>query len=237
MEELVRHLLVGLSGVPAYLSVFGVLVFCGLGLPLPEDFSLIFGGYLAYLGNVRLPVMMAVGFAGILVGDSLIYLAGRRVGGRVAEGRGVVARLIARIVTPEKRARVEKLFHGHGEKIVMLARFLPGVRAVTYFTAGSTRMRYTHFIFFDGLAALASAPLFVFLGYHFGSELELITRKIRDGQIAVIAVVLAAVAGYLLFKRWRAAAQKREAPVSPVAQPVPAPQPAAAGRVSDATSG
>jgi len=235
LEELLKHLLDGAHGFPAYLSVFGVLVLCGLGLPLPEDVSLITGGYLAYLGNVRLPVMMAVGFVGILVGDSLIYLTGRRVGDRVAEGRG----FIARIVTPEKRARVEKLFHGHGEKIVMLARFLPGVRAVTYFTAGSTRMRYLKFILFDGLAALASAPLLVFLGYYFGSELELITKKIREGQIAVIAVIVAAVAGYFAFKRWRASAQKRgEATAAPPAvQPVPAAPPAATGRVSDATSG
>lgn len=233
MEELLRHLLDGLHGLPAYLSIFGVLVACGVGLPLPEDFSLIFGGYLAYSGRVHLPYMMLVGFVGILIGDSLIYTAGRRMGGRVAGHR-----FLSRIITPEKRARVEKLFHGHGEKIVMLARFLPGVRAVTYFTAGSARMRYWHFIFFDGLAALASAPLFVFLGYRFGDELELVVKKIREGQVAVIAVAVAVVAGYFLFKRWRASVQKRETSAAPAPPPVvPAPQPARTGRVSDATSG
>ena len=93
MEELLRHLLEGASGTPAYLIIFGVLVLCGLGLPLPEDLSLIFGGYLAYNGAVRLPVMIAVGFVGILCGDSLIYLAGRRVGDRVAGGQGFFARV------------------------------------------------------------------------------------------------------------------------------------------------
>jgi membrane protein DedA with SNARE-associated domain len=236
VEELLRQLLEGMHGPAAYATIFGVLVACGLGLPLPEDISLIMGGYLAFSGAVKLPVMMAVGFVGILAGDSLIYLAGRRVGDRVAGGRG----FFARIVTPEKRARVEKLFQGHGEKIVMLARFLPGVRAVTYFTAGSARMRYLHFIFFDGLAALASAPLLVYLGYRFGGELELLAKKVRDGQIAVIAVIVAALVGYFLFRRWRNSVQKRETVEAPAAKavvPAPPPPTARPGRVSDATSG
>src|SRR5262245_36743849 len=123
-----------------------------MGVPLPEDISLIMGGFLAYEGRVQLLPMIAVGFAGILCGDSIIYLIGRRVGDRVKGGKG----FLARIVTPEKQAKVERLFADHGQKIIIAARFLPGVRAVTYFTAGSTRMSYFRFILFDGLAAMAS---------------------------------------------------------------------------------
>ncbi len=93
------------------------------------------------------------------------------------------------------------MFHRHGQKIVMIARFLPGVRAVTYFTAGSAGMSFTRFIFFDGLAALASAPLFVWLGYHFGGELELLTDKLKDGQTAVLVALGVAIVGYLLYRR------------------------------------
>ena len=140
MEHLLKHLLIDSNGLVAYLSIFGVLVACGVGLPLPEDVSLVLGGFLAHQGAAKLPIMIAVGFFGILCGDSLIYLAGRRVGAKV--GRDGGSGFLARIVTPEKRAKVEKLFAAHGQKIVMIARFLPGVRAVTYFTAGSAGMRY-----------------------------------------------------------------------------------------------
>ena len=239
------HLLESSHGLPAYLSVFGVLVVCGLGVPLPEDISLIMGGFLAYRGAAHLPSMMVVGFSGILVGDTFIYLAGRRVGDRVAEGRS----FFARIVTPEKRARVEALFAGHGEKIVILARFLPGVRAVTYFTAGSARMSYLRFIAFDGLAALVSAPLFIYLGYRFGDELDLVLGKIRDGQVAAIVAIVTAVVLYFVLRRWRAGVQKRTqkaqeaARLASQAQATAAPQPGAPGRsttsvrVGDATSG
>lgn len=205
MEDFLFQLFDNSSGLAAYLSVFGVLLACGLGVPLPEDISLIAGGYLAHKGAANLPVMMLVGFSGILAGDSIIFFIGRKLGSRVQQGRG----FFARIITPEKRARVEGLFAAHGQKIVMLARFLPGVRAVTFFTAGSAGMGYLRFIAFDGLAALASAPLFVFLGFKFGGELDLLLAKVKDGQLAVIAALVGGVVAYLVYRRIRAAQQKQ----------------------------
>src|SRR5205823_3981586 len=96
-----------------------------------------------------------------------------------------------------------KLFHQHGQKIVMIARFLPGLRAVTYFTAGSARMRYRWFILYDGLAALISAPLFVFLGFRFGGDLEILIAAVRRGQVKVIAGLLVLILGYVLWTRIR----------------------------------
>lgn len=197
MEDLLRTLFESSSGLGAYLTVFGVLVVCGLGVPLPEDISLILGGYLAHTGAANLPMMMVVGLLGILIGDSLIFAAGRRVGNGAAVQKG----FFARIVTPEKRAKAEHLFQKHGQKIVMIARFMPGVRAVTYFTAGSVRMPYTRFIFWDGLAALVSAPLFVYLGYANGGRLEWLIGALKEGQVVVIAVLVALVVAYGLY-RW-----------------------------------
>jgi membrane protein DedA with SNARE-associated domain len=103
---------------------------------------------------------------------------------------------------------VEGLFEKHGQKIVMIARFMPGVRAVTYFTAGSVGMPYWRFILWDGLAALLSAPMFVFLGFHFGSELDFLIDKIKEGQTYVLTGMAVIAAGWFLW-RWRKAAALR----------------------------
>lgn len=195
MEFFLQTLVAGKAGWLAYGTVFAILVACGLGVPLPEDISLILGGYLAHQGSADLAAMMAVGFVGILVGDSLIYLAGRRLGTRVGTGRG--GGFFARVVTPDKRAKVEQMFARHGRKVVMIARFMPGVRAVTYFTAGSVRMSYWRFIFWDGLAAILSAPLFVYAGYVFGDKLDLLIDKLKEGQLAVFGTLAVVVAGWL----------------------------------------
>ena len=199
MEALLKTLLLGSHGAMAYLSIFAVLVACGLGVPLPEDISLILGGFLVFKGVAHLWVMVATGFVGILVGDSLIYLAGRRVGRRVRTGHG----WLSRVVTPARRIQVECLFARHGEKIVIAARFMPGVRAVTYFTAGSAGMPYPRFICFDGLAALLSAPLFVLLGYRCGRHLQQVIELMKRYQLIAVGLLLTTVLLWAVVHRWR----------------------------------
>ena len=153
--------------------------------------------------------MVAVGFFGILAGDSLIFFAGRKLGTQGARR----STFLTRVVTPEKRARVERLFGRHGEKIVMLARFLPrGIRAVTYFTAGSAGMGYLRFICFDAMAALGSVPLFVMLGFKFGSRLEWLVHQIKEFQFGVLGLL-----GIVLLTTWLM--RRRRAAQAAAAQP------------------
>ena len=200
MKAFLIALLGGAAGLTAYGLVFLILLAAGFGLPLPEDIPLVMGGVLVHRGQAVLWKMILVGYLGIIIGDSTMFGLGRRVGSKVGAAPG----LFRRIVTPEKRARVEGMFKKHGEKIVMLARFLPGVRTVTYFTAGSVGMSYSRFLLYDSIAALASAPIFVLLGYYFGADIESLLTRIASGERKVIGVLLTIVVGSLLFNRWRA---------------------------------
>lgn len=220
MDNFLKALLIGSQGWAAYGTIFGILVACGVGVPLPEDVSLILGGFLVYRGSADLAMMVATGFVGILSGDSIIFFAGRRLGNRARAEHG---RFLRRLLTPGRRAKVEELFARHGEKIVMAARFMPGVRAVTFFTAGSAGMPYAKFICFDGLAALASAPAFVFLGYRFGKQLQRLIELLKRFQIATAVAILLGVFIWVGVQRWREARLARAAqPVAPPAPPTPA---------------
>lgn len=219
VQEFLTNLLGNTDGFLAYATVFGILVACGLGVPLPEDISLILGGFLAHKGAASLSGMMLIGFAGILVGDSLIFYAGRRLGSQV--GRSPTG-FLAKVVTPEKRAKVEGLFGLHGQKIVMIARFLPGVRAVTYFTAGSAGMSYWRFIFWDGLAALLSAPFFVWLGFHFGDKLDYGIGLMKEGQLVVLGAMAVGGLGFFLWRKRLAALRGAALKAAVKASPVPA---------------
>ncbi len=201
--------------------VFGVLVLCGFGFPMPEDVVLVTGGVLAWLASpldavslrsmaadVGLRWMVAVGLAGILAGDSVIYWMGRRLGARVAEFW-----LLRRLVPPDKLEEVEKRIRRKGNIVVVIARYLPGLRAPTYFTVGHSHLPYWQFLFFDGLAALISAPLWVCLGFWFGDDIERAAREAsRFGHyiLLAVAVVLAAIAFRWLQRRRAALAAARE---------------------------
>jgi len=174
-------------------GVFTLLVACGLGLPLPEDVALITGGYLAGkgppIGVGSLPLMILVGLAGILIGDSIIFRAGATYGEALLQTR------IGRHIPGEKVERIIGLFERHGPKFIMMARFLPGVRAVTYFVAGTTGVPYWKFLLYDGIAACASAPGWVLLGHWAGKHrmLRKAWQYAKEVQIGVILLVLAII--------------------------------------------
>jgi membrane protein DedA with SNARE-associated domain len=204
------------------LFVFGVLLACGFGLPMPEDVVLVTGGVLAWiasplenmtvramLGDRAFLAMVGTGLVGIVAGDSVIYWAGRRLGARVAD-----IWPLRRIVTPEKLERVEKLMRRRGNIVVVVARYLPGLRAPTYFTAGHSRLPFWEFVLFDGAAALVSAPLWVCIGFYFGDDIERAAREASRFGHYLLAAALVVVAGFgfrWLQRRRASRAQSNEA--------------------------
>jgi membrane protein DedA with SNARE-associated domain len=190
-----------LAGPVGYVGVLALLIACGMGVPVPEDIILISGGYIAHAGGQRPYFMMAVGLVGILGGDSVIYWLGRHFGLPFAERS-----FLRRYLTRDRLDWVRTQFKRHGEKMIMGARFLPGIRAVTFFTAGTTRVRYDHFVFFDGVAALVSAPLWVFLGYRFGAQVVEWAKKFEHGMAAIAVILLAVLITKAISARRKAAA-------------------------------
>ncbi len=148
------------QGTPLSLwGPFGLLLLCGLGLPIPEDIILIIAGALGEMDGrswMRVGMVMYVGVVG---GDSMIFFAGRHLGTRM-----LASSWVQRILPPRKQIKVEAMLARYGWWALFLARFLPGLRAPLFFTAGSMKVSYLKFLCLDGLAALISVPFFVWLG-------------------------------------------------------------------------
>jgi membrane protein DedA with SNARE-associated domain len=224
MLERLVELLEGHSLHVGYAFVFLMLLLCGFGMPMPEDIVLVTGGVLAWMASplqeVSVPAMIrdegllwmiAVGLAGILAGDSVIYLAGRKFGVRVADFRP-----LRRMITPEKLQLVERKLRKRGNIVVCFARFLPGIRAPTFFAVGHARMPYWEFLLFDGFAALVSAPLWVCIGFWFGSDLQeaaTFARRFSHWILLAVGVVALGVA-----LRWLQARRTGQAAMAPGAE-------------------
>ena len=139
---------------------FFILLLCGLGLPVPEDIVLVAAGALAETDGRNWMETSAIMYAGVMLGDSTIFFAGRYFGGKLR-----TSLWFRRSFSEKKQAKVEALFDRYHSWVLFVGRFLPGLRAPIFFTAGSTRVKYWKFFFFDGLAALISVPFFVWLGH------------------------------------------------------------------------
>jgi len=181
-----------------YTAVFIALMICGAGLPLPEDITLVAGGVIAGLGYANVHVMCAMTLFGVLLGDSAIFLLGHYYGARMLTWRP-----IARILTPSRYLAVQEKFHRYGNRLLFLARFLPGMRTTIYVTAGTThRVSFLRFLLIDTLAALISVPIWVYLGYFGADNHEWLVMWIRRGQGSLWALCGALVL-LLLLLWWR----------------------------------
>lgn len=173
-----------------YALIFGILMLCGFGLPIPEDITLITGGYLAFLGKVDVHLVLLVSFLGVMLGDSTIFLLGNRYGSALLRHR-----FFARYITETKIAKARERMNRYGNKIFFIARFLPGLRTPIFFTGGSLHIRFRIFFIYDFIAALISVPVWVYCAYHFGAEIDRFIEYGKQAQIVVIAVLVLAVAG------------------------------------------
>jgi membrane protein DedA with SNARE-associated domain len=187
-----------------YIGLFAVLFVAGLGVPLPEDIPLLIAGWLVHRGSANLYAMIAVGMAGVLVGDFLLFNMGRRYGEHIIEHR-----FMRRVATPALLMRAEALFARHGAKIIFAARFMPGLRAVLFATAGIFRVRPIKFLLIDGSAALASVPLLIWLGERFGARLEEIARDARNAQLIAAGCLVAAIVAWCVWEYYQVKRRKR----------------------------
>ena len=195
MQPLV-DLLRSLPGNTAYFAVFGILLVCGLGIPIPEDVTLIAGGLLVYYGESHLATMIVVALAGVLLGDCFIFWLGHRYGRRIAS-KGILQRLL-----PEERLNaVSKSFRSRGTSLLFAARFMPGFRAPIFFSAGTLHVPFRTFLLNDGGAALISVPAIIGAVYYFGENLDHVMRIIQKTEYLILALILLVVAVVII--KWR----------------------------------
>ncbi len=185
-----------------YAAVFLVLVICGFGIPIPEDVTLVAGGVIAGLGHANVHMMFAVGMSGVLVGDSLMFVLGRLYGDRILKFR-----FVQRLLTPERYAQVQDKFSRYGNRVLFVGRFLPGLRAPIFLTAGmSGNVSVLKFLIMDTLAALLSVPIWIYLGEYGAENVDWLMHKVHQFQAGLyVAVALGAI---VLVYYWRKKRQR-----------------------------
>ena len=193
-----------------YLGVLALLIAAGVGVPVPEDITLITGGVLAHEGYTALWLTMVVGYVGVVAGDLLMFRLGRRLGPTI-----YTHPRFGKLFTPERKRQIQTHFAKHGVLTVLVGRHTPGLRSPTFLVAGSTGMKFWTFFLADALSAVLTTPLVVWLGYKL-ADLSLAKHRLHRIELWAAAVLVVAAAGAALLRyllRKRRAARDPSAPV------------------------
>jgi membrane protein DedA with SNARE-associated domain len=206
LEWVLRQMDIGPAG---YLILFGLLFACGLGLPLPEDIPLLVAGALIGQHHMSWTHAGILAWCGIIGGDCVLYSMGRRFGLGITK-----VPVIGTHVTKERILRAERLFESWGIWVVAVGRLFAGIRGAMVIAAGTIKFNFIKFLIADGLAAIVSGGLFMFLGYEFGHNLAAIQEKIHKDSRIVFFVVLVLVLGIIAYAIFR---RRHHRPVAAVA--------------------
>jgi membrane protein DedA with SNARE-associated domain len=153
---------------------------------ISEDLACISAGLIAARGIIGLFPAITASFLGILIGDILLYLAGRYI------GQPALTRAPLKwVIKEEDASRAARWFSTKGPTIIISSRFLPGSRLPTYFSAGMLGTGFWRFTIYFSIAAALWTPILVGLSSLVGNRMFIYYDTFRSyGILIVVATIL-----------------------------------------------
>ena len=180
-----------------YWTVFFGVMLENAGLPIPGETILLVAGYFCSLSDgLSIPLVMLVAAMGAVTGDNIGFAIGHHY------GRGFLLKF-GRFVflTPKRLEYMENYFRSHGNKTVLVARFITGLRVFAALLAGASMMRWRIFFLYNVLGAILWSVVITSLGYIFGQSLPVLVKWVGwTGTIILIAVIVIAVIAWQVKK-------------------------------------
>lgn len=171
--------------------------------PFPGDLLVVLGAWYAVQGQVSWPLALGAGTLGAMAGAWVDHRLGEALGQRLDAGTWST-----RLLPPARLAAFEAAYQRWGLWLVVLNRFLPGLRAFLFLAAGAAGLPRGRVVLLGGLSALAWNTLLLGGGALVATNLEELVafagRSMRLGVAAVVLLVLGVVARQWWRRRRRA---------------------------------
>jgi membrane protein DedA with SNARE-associated domain len=186
-----------------YLAVAGFVFLEDFGVPVPGETILILGAVYAGTGRLSIYLVGLLGFLAAVLGDNTGFAIGRFGGRRLVDRYG---RYI--LLTRERVDKATGFFERHGGKIIVVARFIEGLRQANGIIAGITGMRWLRFLVFNAIGAALWVAVWTSVGYFSGSHIDTIYNDATryDTYFAIVIGVL--VIAYIAWRVIRARRQR-----------------------------
>jgi len=169
-----------------------------------EDAATFGGATLAAAGQLATPLGLSACFLGIWLGDLGLYAAARHF------GRPFLARQwVRKRVSEDRLARSEAWWKKRGLMVLLVARFVPGLRLPTYLLAGTLAVPFLSFATVTALMGLVWVPL-VFALVWVAGEQTVAWYTAAKGTLIVATVSVLMLAGLIFISRRRIGALMRK---------------------------
>lgn len=175
-----------------YPGIVVIVLLGNVGVPVPEETTLIVAGYLVWQGHLRLSIVLVVAVVSAIVGDNLGYGLGRWFGQTAVER---VAHWAA--VDADRMGSMRRFVSRYGPLAVFGGRFIPGLRFLAGPLAGAAGLGFRSFFVANALGAAVFVPYGIGLGYAIGYGLGPYVAEMRLAERAVVIGAFVCIAGYV----------------------------------------
>ena len=181
-----------------YVGIFILLILGEIGLPFPEDATLILSGFLiAQKVTKPLPTMMVV-YCGLLLTDFSLYWIGKKYGRKVIEHNR-----FRRILSVERLSTLEEKFKNWGIYVVFVGRHFLGIRAQVFLAAGVMRMSTLKFILADAVSAILTMTLMVGIGFLGGNSIQILQKDLKRIEHIGILILAILFTGWMIYNHFK----------------------------------
>lgn len=173
---------VGLIGIYAIVFLESGMM---IGFFFPGDSLLFTAGFLASQGFFNVWVLAIGSFVAAVVGDSIGYSIGHKF------GRRIFSKEDSLVFHKDHLKKAEAFYEKHGGKTIILARFIPVIRAFAPVVAGVGSMKYSTFIAYNLVGGFLWAIGMTFLGYFLGNLIPDVDKYLLPiiGLIILVSVL------------------------------------------------
>jgi membrane protein DedA with SNARE-associated domain len=181
-----------------YLAVGGFLFLEDFGVPLPGETMLIAASLYAGTGSLNIWLVGVVGVVAAVLGDNLGFAIGHFGGRRLIDRFGKYV-----FLTPERLDKVEDFFRRHGSWVVVIARFVEGLRQANGLIAGTVEMPWLKFLAANVAGAIGWVAVWATLGYFAGNHVETISKYATYVAIGLAVLAVLVIARHVIAHRRR----------------------------------
>jgi membrane protein DedA with SNARE-associated domain len=180
-----------------YLSL-GLVFLEDFGIPVPGETVLIIAAVYAGTGRLNIWLVALIGFLAAILGDNVGFGIGHFGGRPLAERYGKYI-----FLTPERLDKTAEFFNRHGGKVIVIARFVEGLRQANGIIAGITGMHWTKFLPFNMLGAALWVGVWVSIGYFSGSNINSIYHAATKYELYFGVAVVLTIVAWIGWRVWR----------------------------------
>jgi membrane protein DedA with SNARE-associated domain len=175
-----------------YLAVTGFVLLEDFGVPVPGETILILGAVYAGTGRLEIWLVGVLGFLGAVVGDNIGFAIGHFGGRPLVEKYGRYV-----FLTSERLDKATAFFERRGARIIVVARFIEGLRQANGIIAGISGMHWARFLAYNALGAALWVGLWTSVGYFAGDHITPIYNAFTKGGLYVLIALVVLLAAYI----------------------------------------